>query len=54
MVRANSHDRLVCLHGSKAFGLASGLPPLKFFPKHVEERNNVSETAEKVLSVGSW
>lgn len=53
VVRANSHDGLVCLHGSKAFGFASGLPPLKFFPKHVEERNNVSETAEIVFSVDS-
>jgi hypothetical protein len=54
MIRANSHDRLVCLHGSKAFGLASGLPPFEFFLKHMEERNNISETAIKVLSVGSW
>ncbi|KAI6770160.1 hypothetical protein HG530_004789 [Fusarium avenaceum] len=51
MLRANSHDRFVCLHRPKAFDFTCGLSPFELFLEHMEEGDDISKTATEPRDV---
>lgn len=51
MLRANSHDRFVCLHRPKAFDFTCRLSPFELFLEHMEEGDDISKTATEPVSI---